>query len=233
MSDTEGDRQTLLWEIALGLTEADPSLAPEDEEEIERMRQLFVAVGPGYELAPPRSVKAGIDAVLFPESEGQSPSWLNRLGFWQAATGILAAVTVVLAGALFAAATHTAPGDDDRLFVLVLSPTGDTLSPVPAVVRSVDGDVSISIPRLAQAAPVNEPTEFDRQLWLILEGQSPLSMGLLPDTDLAQIAIAPETAALLDEGVTLAVSLEPEGGSPTGLPTGPILAVGSVSVVQG
>jgi anti-sigma-K factor RskA len=34
----------------------------------------------------------------------------------------------------------------------------------------------------------------------------------------------------LKDGVTLAVSIEPFGGSPTGKPTGPVVAAGKIGV---
>ncbi|MEO1162117.1 MAG: anti-sigma factor, partial [Pseudomonadota bacterium] len=33
---------------------------------------------------------------------------------------------------------------------------------------------------------------------------------------------------VLGDGITLAVSLEPAGGSPTGTPTGPVIATGKL-----
>ena len=42
------------------------------------------------------------------------------------------------------------------------------------------------------------------------------------------IAIDRSQAEELGEGVTLAVSLEPSGGSPTGAPTGPVLLAGAL-----
>jgi anti-sigma-K factor RskA len=34
--------------------------------------------------------------------------------------------------------------------------------------------------------------------------------------------------SLLGEGAALAISLEPKGGSPTGAPTGPVVALGAL-----
>ena len=43
-----------------------------------------------------------------------------------------------------------------------------------------------------------------------------------------QLEVEPATAILLADGATFAVSLEPSGGSPTGLPTGPVIASGAL-----
>lgn len=65
----------------------------------------------------------------------------------------------------------------------------------------------------------------DYQLWAIGDDGVPRSLGLLrgPVT---------RVAADLSAGVTLAVSLEPEGGAPGALPTGPVLATGVLPVVN-
>jgi anti-sigma-K factor RskA len=40
--------------------------------------------------------------------------------------------------------------------------------------------------------------------------------------------VEPQLSRELREGATLAVSVEPVGGSPTGLPTGPVIASGKL-----
>jgi anti-sigma-K factor RskA len=44
-----------------------------------------------------------------------------------------------------------------------------------------------------------------------------------------RIQLSKEHQALLTAPLTLAVSLEPEGGSPTGQPTGPVLYQGQLA----
>ena len=64
----------------------------------------------------------------------------------------------------------------------------------------------------------------DFELWVIGAGaEAPVSLGIIPTDQESLFEITPEIAALIDGG-TLAVSDEPEGGSPTGAPTGAILA---------
>lgn len=58
------------------------------------------------------------------------------------------------------------------------------------------------------------------QLWLIPAGKAPVSLGLVNSeatSDFALNGLNPLNNA------SIAISLEPKGGSPTGLPTGPIL----------
>lgn len=64
----------------------------------------------------------------------------------------------------------------------------------------------------------------DFELWVIgAQAEAPVSLGVIPADRESLFEITPEIAALIDGGV-LAVSDEPKGGSPTGAPTGAILA---------
>jgi anti-sigma-K factor RskA len=64
------------------------------------------------------------------------------------------------------------------------------------------------------------------QLWMIAPGGQPHPMGMMPREGAMRATLPADVAAQLREGVTLAVSVEPEGGSPTGLPTGAVIAAG-------
>lgn len=59
------------------------------------------------------------------------------------------------------------------------------------------------------------------ELWWIGSDGSPRSLGLLPSEGEAELAVQPLTPA---PAPVFAVSLEPPGGSATGLPTGPVVA---------
>ena len=50
-----------------------------------------------------------------------------------------------------------------------------------------------------------------------------MSLGLLPAAGNATLALSTAQLAVLGNTPTLAVSVEPAGGSPTGLPTGPVI----------
>ena len=65
--------------------------------------------------------------------------------------------------------------------------------------------------------------QHSMELWWI-SPQGPVAIGLLPTQGQASLTLPKELAA--QGGITLAVSLEPEGGSPTGKPTGPVLVSG-------
>lgn len=58
------------------------------------------------------------------------------------------------------------------------------------------------------------------ELWVI-EGNGPRSLGVLPNTGDAEMPLPAGLPAGAE--LTLAISLEPHGGSPTGQPTGPVI----------
>lgn len=63
------------------------------------------------------------------------------------------------------------------------------------------------------------------QLWLIPDGQAPISLGLLHTAIPTRVTLR---NTVLTPDATIAISLEPEGGSPTSLPTGPVLYSGKI-----
>jgi anti-sigma-K factor RskA len=67
------------------------------------------------------------------------------------------------------------------------------------------------------------------ELWLIPAGGKPLPVGLLSADKPVTIAIPPALLPQTSSGATLAVSLEPPGGSPTGAPTGPVIGLGKLT----
>lgn len=69
--------------------------------------------------------------------------------------------------------------------------------------------------------------EKSLELWLVEEGKSPVSLGVLPQTGEGELAVPAVMRGRLVQGAVLAVSVEPFGGSPTGSATGPVIASGA------
>ncbi|RYF12637.1 MAG: anti-sigma factor, partial [Oxalobacteraceae bacterium] len=69
------------------------------------------------------------------------------------------------------------------------------------------------------------------QLWIIPSDGTPRSLGLLHDQGLTSLELSAALRAQFAVGATLAVSIEPRGGSTSGLPTGPIVAKGPLAPV--
>lgn len=70
------------------------------------------------------------------------------------------------------------------------------------------------------------PPGKSHELWALPEGGgAPVSLGLMPHTGEGHRVLNASQRAALAISKQIAVSLEPEGGSPTGAPTGPVLLV--------
>ncbi len=98
----------------------------------------------------------------------------------------------------------------------------------PLWVVSVDLDAGV-----IRTRAINAPArDVDRvfELWMLPADGPPQSFGLLPVTggSRAQHQISPALLALLRGSKGLAVSIEPVGGSPTGLPTGPVVYTAAI-----
>jgi anti-sigma-K factor RskA len=79
--------------------------------------------------------------------------------------------------------------------------------------------------RIRVQAPHDLESGKALELWALPDGGSPVSLGLLPTQgEFHRVLTAAQRTALAGSK-QLAVSLEPAGGSPTGLPTGPVLHV--------
>jgi anti-sigma-K factor RskA len=72
----------------------------------------------------------------------------------------------------------------------------------------------------------------DYELWVLPPGKSPVSLGTLKVEQRIERPIDAMRAALIQPGTTLAVSLEPSGGSVTGAPTGPVLYTGVFHLME-
>jgi anti-sigma-K factor RskA len=57
-------------------------------------------------------------------------------------------------------------------------------------------------------------------------GEPPKSLGMLPKLEQGTIKLAAAADQSLRDFPALAISIEPAGGSKTGLPTGPVIAKG-------
>jgi anti-sigma-K factor RskA len=113
-----------------------------------------------------------------------------------------------------------------------------TLSQAPPLVAAIDGgghhhfvatiDAKRGTVAVVPAAFTADATRVP-ELWLIPADGKPRPLGLLSADRTVTIAIPTNLAAQTVTNAVLAVSLEPHGGSPTGLPTGPVIAQGKLT----
>lgn len=171
------------------------------------------------EAAPRAAVKDALMAQLFAEAS-LKPSLLQRLGFWQG----LSFASLLLAGFFAWQMFQTgAPDTSPRgpLYVSEITAEDQSLR-ILAVYDSDAGALQLN--RTEGEAAEGRALE----LWAIAEGDAPVSLGVLPDGPTANLPL-PELFRKDVASLTLAISDEPPGGSPTGQPTGAVLAVGTVT----
>lgn len=181
-------------------------------------------------VTPPSSVWKRIEAQAVGRSSAANDNIgavERRLSLWRSAAGAMAAIAAGLALLLAfeprssilpgpprqsAAAPMVAMLGDDKAIKVVASwdPAGKQL------VLAVAGDMPPD-PRHAH------------ELWVIPPGGKPRSLGTMPAGKQMHMTLADALAALLRQGAIIAVSVEPPGGSPTGAPTGPVVASGSLT----
>jgi anti-sigma-K factor RskA len=173
-------------------------------------------------VVPPSKVWDGIEAMLSaslaPERE-RAGVW-NSLAFWRtfaiASAGLAAAS---LAGLVYLAQVPSlGPPLLARLdteggqasFVAAVNKGGDSLTIVPAALLAGDQQKSF-------------------ELWLIPPGDKPHSLGLIDPSRPVRISVPENLLPQVTSDAVLAVSVEPPGGSPTGQPTGPVIANGKLA----
>jgi len=135
---------------------------------------------------------------------------------------ILAAAAAILAAALFIGDLLRQP---TVMAVAELTPKGGATAFTVSVLEDRKS-------LLIRAGTVETPQNQAYELWAVPASGAPVSLGVINASGETERDVAEDKRALLETGVTLAVSLEPEGGSPTGAPTGPVLFVGALATAQ-
>lgn len=79
-------------------------------------------------------------------------------------------------------------------------------------------------------ADLQQPT-FGPELWIIPQDGVPRSLGLL-DNDRLTVTLSPELRSYLQDGATMAITIEPREGAPHDAPTGDILGTAVLQELQ-
>jgi len=95
------------------------------------------------------------------------------------------------------------------------------------VVASWDPDAQRLV--LAVTGDMPSDSRHSHELWVIPADGKPRSLGTMGDSKMTHMQLADAIAQLLQQGATIAISVEPPGGSPTGAPTGPVVAAGALT----
>jgi anti-sigma-K factor RskA len=168
---------------------------------------------------PPAHIKPAIDRRLFTGTAAATakPSLWASLSFWRGLTlASVAAFALAVAVPLFN--PPAAPGG--KYMARLVADSSD-------VTYAAAYDANMGMIALAHMSGAKE-TGRDFELWMIEGKAAPVSMGVIPEGDMITIQLTPDVKAKLAAGAVLAISLEPAGGSPTGQPTGPVVAAGDL-----
>lgn len=198
---TVDDRLRNDGELARRIAAWRERLAPLDED--------FVPVSAGPEVW--QEISRSLDD---PPNRGQDTPWWQRPSLWRGwAVTATAAAAGSVALAVVLATTGRAPG----LVAVLDDPQG---RPLWVVRAARDADSLIAAPLYEGAPPGLVP-----ELWLLRDGQV-ISLALLKTSGSSARSVVGPARGELRVGDRLAVSIEPQGGSPTGRATGPVVSRG-------
>jgi anti-sigma-K factor RskA len=106
-------------------------------------------------------------------------------------------------------------------------------APLVAVLTGKQGVVTVSFDRasarLTVAPSAIEIGDHSAELWVIPSDGKPRSLGVIATAAPGWRPAPTQAARAVAPGVTLAISIEPIGGSRTGQPTGPVILTGKVA----
>ena len=223
MSGTDQDRELLAAEYVLGTLDArqsaavdaalsrDPALAEAVAAWTSRLAPLTRLAAPE---APPPDLWDRIEARIAPAAK-PAP---RQSRFWQGW-----AIGASLAAAAFAGLAFMPRAEKPAYMTVLVS---DRAAPAWIAQADRSGGITLAAvrPAFGQPQPAT-PEGRVMQLWGLRPGETaPTSLALLPRTP-GRITI-PAPALRPVNNMLIEISLEPEGGSPTGRPTGPILFYG-------
>lgn len=158
--------------------------------------------------------RLGLDDVDAP----RKPAWWKRLAVWQS----LAAASLAVIALIGALEWRRAPPAPPATLVVVLA--GADAKPA-LIATALRGESHLTVKRVGNATPEQGNVY---ELWALPEAGPPQPLGVIPSGNIARVPFDHPVDERLSNISSLAVSVEPPGGSPTGKPTGPVLFSGSV-----
>ena len=204
---------------------ADPRFAREVARWRGRLAGLHDAVEP---VAPPAGLWPRIQGAL----GGRAPANDNlrkELRIWRGATAAMGAVAAALALVLVFQDRPTQPAAPAPAVTRPSTPMVALVGDKQATQVMVSWDPSARQRVLAVAGSLPNDGKHSHELWVIPQGGTPRSLGTVSLDKQSHKRLADALASLLQQGATIAISVEPRGGSPTGSPTGPVIASGSLT----
>ncbi|AXJ95056.1 MULTISPECIES: anti-sigma factor domain-containing protein [unclassified Sphingomonas] len=194
---------------------ADPAFARDVARWRAHFATLFAEVP---DVAPPAHLEGRVRAAL---DMRHDPGTLTALRRWRWFGGGMSAVAAALLMAILVRSGESpaiipSPAHVPAAMVATLAPEGG--APFAAVYDQGAGQVR-TLGRVAL------PANRDAELWAIGRDGVPRALGLLTRDGKTRIVVHD---VAIEPGTTLAISIEPLGGSPRPLPSGPVVATGQL-----
>lgn len=168
------------------------------------------------EVQPPERVWRGVSQRLWPDVA--APEHSKRGGLWfLGGWGALAT-----AAALVMAVVLLQQPVPETFRVMTGAVIEENVADPLWLVTESDHQRELSLrPVAARAAAQGK----DYELWVLPESGPAISLGVVPVGEVYRVKLDEATRQALLESQTLAITLEPKGGAPTGVATGPVLYV--------
>ncbi|MBU6166764.1 MAG: anti-sigma factor [Alphaproteobacteria bacterium] len=201
-----------------------------------RVERWQTALAPLDEATAPASPPPAVWAAIAAETVAQAPravpapapaaprGWWHNLALWRG-LGLGAPVAAAIAVAVMVqpdAVPVVAPASGPALRATLAGSDGKPL--LAAAFDPASGQVRFAPVAQNEAGAGKVP-----ELWVIEGSNPPRSLGVIDISAGSAHRIPRDRLAGLKEGSILAISIEPVGGSPTGTPTGPVIATGALS----
>jgi anti-sigma-K factor RskA len=206
-----------------------------------RVEQWQVLLSPLDEATAPAAPPASVWAAIAAETTAPVPKpvaapapapqrgWWHNLALWRG-LGLGAPVAAALAVVMLA--------PSDALPDAVVDPVAVAGGPqLRATLAGADGkpllaaafDPASGQVRFAPVAQNEAGAGKVPELWVIEGSNPPRSLGIIDISAGSAHSIPRDRLAGVKQGAILAISIEPTGGSPTGTPTGPVIATGALT----
>ncbi|MBA3677199.1 MAG: anti-sigma factor [Sphingosinicella sp.] len=238
----EDDRELFAAEYALGILEAEERVQAERlvrsdggfarlvEDWDERLSPMLAEFSPQE---PSPDMWNRINQALDRDDSRSSNvvSLDRRLTLWRTYAAFATAAAAALLLVVGLDRTQTLPVEQPsslqpRQPVLVANVAAEDRSTAFVVTFDPNRESLLVIPALASPAPGH-----DHELWVIPASGTPRSLGLVASTSSRNLNVRADLLPDLRRDATLAISVEPAGGSPTGQPTGPVVATGKMILI--
>jgi anti-sigma-K factor RskA len=220
----------LAAELALGLLDGEERLAAARrllvDPDFAAAHDRWLGYGPallgGADTAPPEAIWSAIVARL-PANDAAPPVRVAAARGWKLATLVASAAAILLAVVVV-----------DRPAVVIAPAAGSEAPPLTAMLTGAESKAVVAVSydirsqRLTMISNALDLGAHSAELWVIPADKRPRSLGVIAPGHASSHQAPASAADAIAAGATLAVTVEPAGGSPDGKPGGPPILTGIV-----